>query len=469
MNPSLISISGSSGVGKTTISELVAAVLGDEDTLTISGDDLHKWERGSPEWKVFTHLNPEANEIEMGTRDILLLMEGKGISRRRYNHDTGTFDDPVELHPKRHIIHEGLHALWDERLVRSSDIRIYVDTDDSLKKEWKINRDTRKRGYTESQVVEVIERRRKDEESYILPQRSRADCVMAFVRDGDRVQLRSRHLNDRGIGLVRRVESLYEDLMAFVSTCKRMSLDSTLTQGRGGNVSVKSSEGLIVTESGRSLSEVNIHQGYSICSLDFVDGSCGEHEYLMSLRRMRRHGGKMPSMETGFHANLHHKFIVHTHPIHLNAILCSREAGKIIPLLFKDIEHELIDYVAPGNQLVSLLGKNRSPVIFLRNHGLIVGSDEESMAELVTERINDRCKEWLLANSDAFSDTMKGFQATPLPLFPDAAVFPEEMAPVSRYILGLIETANLKPRFLSKTEVDTIAEMAAERYRRNLK
>jgi uridine kinase len=48
--PKLISIAGSSGVGKTTISRIIQHVLGEENTICISGDDLHKWERNNSIW-----------------------------------------------------------------------------------------------------------------------------------------------------------------------------------------------------------------------------------------------------------------------------------------------------------------------------------------------------------------------------------------------------------------------------------
>ena len=60
----VISISGPSGVGKTTISNLIISVLEANSAIIISGDDSHKWERGSDNWKNFTHLNPEANNID---------------------------------------------------------------------------------------------------------------------------------------------------------------------------------------------------------------------------------------------------------------------------------------------------------------------------------------------------------------------------------------------------------------------
>ena len=77
----LICISGSSGVGKTTISRIIQSVLGTKDCLCLSGDDLHKWERGNPIWKTITHLNPDANDLELGYTHLSELKQGRSIQR----------------------------------------------------------------------------------------------------------------------------------------------------------------------------------------------------------------------------------------------------------------------------------------------------------------------------------------------------------------------------------------------------
>ena len=60
----VISITGPSGVGKTTISKIIAVCLGYQDTIIVSGDDAHIWERTDENWKFTTHLNPAANNLK---------------------------------------------------------------------------------------------------------------------------------------------------------------------------------------------------------------------------------------------------------------------------------------------------------------------------------------------------------------------------------------------------------------------
>ena len=70
----LINVGGSSGVGKTTLTTFLSFLF--DDVCHLSGDDLHKWERNDSNWKNITHLNPDANNLELGKQQIFNLLEG---------------------------------------------------------------------------------------------------------------------------------------------------------------------------------------------------------------------------------------------------------------------------------------------------------------------------------------------------------------------------------------------------------
>lgn len=463
----LISISGSSGVGKTTLSQLILMVFGHTRSLCLSGDDLHLWERGDQNWSVFTHLNPDANDLELGHDHLVKLKSGCSIERKRYNHEFGTFDPPVRIDPMDVIVYEGLHAFYLNKTSELSDLKIFVDTDAALKTEWKIKRDIKKRGYTESQVLETIKRRKKDEELFISPQRQRADVVVKFTKNRDAtVSFEYVSVNGKGADLMDAVKNFYDTVSEFMSVCKWLSLDPSLVQGAGGNVSIKSPSGLVIKSSGVKMGEVNLHNGFAVCDFghgfpSFVD----ENEYAQFIKTSSKNTTR-PSMESGFHAILPKRVVVHTHPIHLNAILCSKEARSTVKDIFHDVTYEFVEYIRPGINLANRLRDGvLGDIVFLENHGLIVCSENAQEAFEITERINNRCKRWLANHVESFVD-LEEHTIAARPLFPDAAVFSDEMRSTNNYILCLMTAACLTPNFLDDREAHELNEMVAEKHRK---
>ena len=56
-SPFLLGIGGDSGVGKTTLSEALENVFTSLNSISLRGDDMHKWQRGHEKWKEFTLLS----------------------------------------------------------------------------------------------------------------------------------------------------------------------------------------------------------------------------------------------------------------------------------------------------------------------------------------------------------------------------------------------------------------------------
>lgn len=176
----LIGISGDSGSGKTTISKIIAKMLGFSNTNIICGDDVHKWERKDKNWENFTHINPISNEIHLHYKQIEAIKNKQKVLRRKYDHKTGKFTFPKIVKNKDYIIDEGLHTFMINHEKKLYDLKIYMDPDSSLKIYWKINRDVKQRGYSKEQVISAINKRKIDSEKYISPQKNSADLILSF-------------------------------------------------------------------------------------------------------------------------------------------------------------------------------------------------------------------------------------------------------------------------------------------------
>lgn len=178
--PFTIGIAGDSGSGKSTLIKLVKSCLGNQNLLFIEGDGDHKWERGEEMWKHYTHLNPKANYLYRQALDIETLRKGDYVKRVDYDHDTGKFSSANKIRPKNFILLCGLHSLYLPQMRKILDLKIYMDADESLRRYWKIQRDTKHRGYTKEKILEQIESRMPDAYKYIYPQKEYADLVIQY-------------------------------------------------------------------------------------------------------------------------------------------------------------------------------------------------------------------------------------------------------------------------------------------------
>lgn len=185
-----ISVCGDSGSGKSHLTTLIEELLHFDNTLTFETDRYHKWERGAVEYKTYSHLNPDANNLDKLANDAYRLTLGEDIFMFDYDHDTGKFTQPEVIQPKKYLVLCGLHTLFKESLRQISDLKIYMDTDTELKKAWKIARDTTFRKATVESVCAAIQQRQPDYNAYILPQRNNADLIINMFGEPVNIKLR---------------------------------------------------------------------------------------------------------------------------------------------------------------------------------------------------------------------------------------------------------------------------------------
>lgn len=479
--PYLIGIAGESGVGKSTMASIISLFFDTKSSVILSTDDLHKWERGNPAWKEITHLNPEANNLDLGDLHLQDLSSGKHIYRSHYNHETGFFDPPQKINPENIIIVEGLHAFYTEISKKLLNLKIFVDTDEDLRVHWKIVRDTEERGYTYNTALESINKRKRDGDLIRKPQIEAADLVIKLKSKnkintlGSKsekivldVDFKIQNQNSEMEKLIKFIENYIEESNYFISLCENIGKDLSLCQNGGGNISVKLSDDLmIIKSSGFALKDVSKTNGYSIINYKPLCSITSEEEYNNFLSSFK----KRPSMEIGFHALLK-KYVIHIHPIYLTLLLSLQDSKITIPSLFKEKDYFYIDYLTPGYDLFDYfksIDLNRK-IYFLANHGIIISSDDaEDFYSLIQEIEGIIRKNYNLLD---FNLEFNKLKIEDQYAFPDAVIFGHDVN--KKEIIAAHNYINYEGkkigqmRWLTATDILKLKSLEAEKYRKGI-
>jgi len=183
--PIILGVVGDSASGKTTITKGLVALLGKDAVTHIGTDDYHKYDRSERAERGITPLHPDCNFIDIISQHVHHLRNGEPILKPVYQHHDGTFGRPEYVVPQRFAVIEGLLGYHTEELMSAYDVRVYLAPPEDLRRQWKLKRDSTKRGYTEEQVLEELERREPDSAAFIRPQEQKADLVVSFQPSSD--------------------------------------------------------------------------------------------------------------------------------------------------------------------------------------------------------------------------------------------------------------------------------------------
>ena len=179
--PAMLAIAGDSAAGKTTLTKGLVDALGHDKSTSICTDHYHRYDRIERKGKSFTPLHPDCNYVEVMEQHLQLVALGQPILQPVYNHDDGTLDRPTLVEPGEYVIIEGLLPLYSKLSRACFDVTVYLDPPEDIRYDWKIKRDTTKRGYTKEQVLEDLKKREPESAEFIRPQRAHADIVVQFA------------------------------------------------------------------------------------------------------------------------------------------------------------------------------------------------------------------------------------------------------------------------------------------------
>ena len=163
-----------------------------------------------------------------------------------------------------------------------------------------------------------------------------------------------------------------QDIQTYIRFARLIGSYRELVQGSGGNISVKSDDQICIKSSGRLLAETALNYGYSICENQALIEALDQSREDTKSTVRGGEPGSTPSMEVFFHL-LAYKWVVHVHPTFLLSHLCQ----STWKTLKSDVSYLHISYMKPGIPLAEVIFKTYTDqqVIFLQNHGVIVGAE----------------------------------------------------------------------------------------------
>ena len=164
----------------------------------------------------------------------------------------------------------------------------------------------------------------------------------------------------------------------FITFCSTLGADPDVIQGAGGNISIKNGDALCIKASGLWLKDAARKNTFvTVSRKEIVRRHRLRDENLHDLADA---SGLRPSIETGMHALLPHRFVVHVHCVESLALSAHRDAERAFAERLVSFRHVLVPPVRPGLPLAlaveeAMARQPDASVFVLMNHGLIVGSD----------------------------------------------------------------------------------------------
>jgi rhamnose utilization protein RhaD (predicted bifunctional aldolase and dehydrogenase) len=170
------------------------------------------------------------------------------------------------------------------------------------------------------------------------------------------------------------------ELQVFRAVSAELGADPRHVQGPGGNTSIKlTPEKMLIKASGCELRLAETENVFTEVELPRIQAALADGA-ADPLAGAVATGGLKPSIETTLHAVMRHRVVIHTHSIPVVALLCRSDARTVLAERLPTRDWVFVEYARPGKPLAQLIADalTETPdasVVFMRNHGIVVGAE----------------------------------------------------------------------------------------------
>jgi uridine kinase len=180
--PFLIGVAGGTCSGKTTISEKLTELAGQDHVALIKLDSYYvaRTHQALEERALSNYDHPDAFDWPLLNDHLAALVAGATVPVPVYDYAAHTRSDQVRMvRPARIVVVEGILVLYEPALRERFDLRVFVDTDADLRFIRRLSRDVAERGRTPQSIVsQYLATVRPSHEQFIEPSKRYADVIL---------------------------------------------------------------------------------------------------------------------------------------------------------------------------------------------------------------------------------------------------------------------------------------------------
>lgn len=180
--PFMIGVAGGSSSGKTTISERLVELTGEQQLSRIELDSyyLDRSDQTLEERSQADYDHPDAFDWNLLNDHLAALANGASVPVPIYDFaEHNRSGETREVHPNRIVVVDGILVLYDRSLRERFDLKIFVDTPADVRLIRRLQRDVAERGRTADSVIDqYLTTVKPAHERFIEPSKRHADVII---------------------------------------------------------------------------------------------------------------------------------------------------------------------------------------------------------------------------------------------------------------------------------------------------